>query len=94
MCDGRLRACLNLRLRAGGEKQSVKITGYVIDNMCAETRSTEAEAKNHSNSCALRPACEKRGYIVVSGDKTYKLNEQGNRLAAEALKTTKTYWHA
>jgi len=72
-----------------GEKKSVKLTGYVIDNMCSEMHGTEAEAKNHPNACALMPACEKSGFAVVSGDKTYKLDEAGNKLAADALKGAK-----
>ena len=72
------------------EKKSVKLTGYVVDNMCAEMHGTEDEAKKHPNSCSLMPACEKSGFAVVSGDKTYKLDEQGNKLAAEALKAAKT----
>ena len=72
-----------------GEKKSVKVTGYVIDNMCAEMHGSEAEAKNHPNACALMPACEKSGFAVVSGDKTYKLDEAGNKLAADALKGEK-----
>ena len=72
------------------EKKSVKVTGYVVDNMCAEMHGSEDEAKKHPNSCSLMPACEKSGFAVVSGDKTYKLDEQGNKLAAEALKAAKT----
>jgi hypothetical protein len=74
----------------GDEKKPVKVTGYVIDNMCAGMHGTEEEAKHHPNACALMPACEKSGYAVVSADKTYKLDEQGNKLAAEALKAAKT----
>lgn len=73
-----------------GEKKSVKVTGYVVDNMCAGMHGTEAEAKSHPNACALMPACEKSGFAVVAGDKTYRLDEQGNKLAAEALKGAKT----
>lgn len=73
-----------------GEKKTVKVTGYVVDNMCAAMHGTEEEAKNHPNACALMPACEKSGFAVVAGDKTYKLDEQGNKLAAEALKGAKT----
>jgi hypothetical protein len=75
---------------AQGEKKAVKVSGYVVDNMCAEMHGTEAEAKTHPNACARMPSCEKSGFAVVSGDKTYKLDEQGNKLAAEALKGAKT----
>ncbi|HYG81094.1 MAG TPA: hypothetical protein VD861_11935 [Pyrinomonadaceae bacterium] len=72
------------------EKKSVKVTGYVIDSMCAAMHGSEEEAQKHPNACALMPACEKSGFAVVAGDKTYKLDEQGNKLAAEALKAAKT----
>jgi hypothetical protein len=75
---------------AQGEKMTVKVTGYVIDNMCAGTHSTEDEAKDHTISCALMPSCEKSGFSVVSGDKTYKLDDHGNKLAEQTLKTTHT----
>ena len=71
---------------AQDEKKTVKVTGYVVDNMCAGMHGTEDEAKNHPNACALMPNCEKSGFAVVSGDKTYKLDDNGNKLAAEALK--------
>src|SRR5215210_6252975 len=73
------------------EKKSVKVTGYVIDNMCAGgMHGSEEDAQKHPNACSLMPACEKSGFAVVAGDKTYKLDEQGNKLAAEALKAAKT----
>jgi hypothetical protein len=73
------------------EKKSVKLTGYVIDNMCAAgMHGTEEDAHKHPNACSLMAACEKSGFAVVAGEKTYKLDEQGNKLAAEALKAAKT----
>ena len=75
---------------AQGEKKTVKVTGYVVDNMCAEMHGTEDEAKNHPNACALMPSCEKSGYAVVSGDKSYKLDDNGNKLAEQVLKNTQT----
>src|ERR671932_471509 len=74
---------------AQDEKKTVKVTGYVVDNMCAGMHGTEDEAKNHPNACALMPNCEKSGFGVVSGDKTYKLDDNGNKLAAEALKSAR-----
>ena len=75
---------------AQGEQKAVKVTGYVIDNMCAGMHGTEEEAQKHPNACALMPSCEKSGFAVVAGDKTYRLDEQGNKLAAEAVKAAKT----
>jgi hypothetical protein len=74
-----------------GEKKSVKVTGYVIDNMCAGAHESKEEAaKEHSTHCALMASCSKSGFAVVAGDKSYKLDEQGNKLVAEVLKGTKT----
>ena len=75
---------------AQGEQKSVKVTGYVIDNMCGEMHGTEAEAAKHPNGCALMEACQKSGFAVVAGEKTCKLDAEGNKLAAEALKAAKT----
>jgi hypothetical protein len=75
---------------AQGGQKTVKVTGYVIDNMCAGMHDTEEEAAKHPNACALMEACEKSGFAVVAGEKTYKLDEQGNKLAADVLKSVKT----
>lgn len=75
---------------AQGEQKTVKVTGYVIDNMCAEMHGSEEEAAKHPNGCALMESCQKSGFAVVVGEKTYKLDAEGNRLAAEVLKAEKT----
>ena len=72
------------------ESKAVKVTGYVIDNACAGAHGSEDEAKDHPTSCALMPRCEKSGYAVVAGDKSYKLDAQGNKLAADVLRHTQT----
>lgn len=77
-------------LAQGGEKKTTKFTGYVVDVMCAGMHGSEEEAKKHPNACSLMPACEKTGFALVVGEKTYKLDGQGNKLAAEALKAAKT----
>jgi hypothetical protein len=75
---------------AQGEQKTVKVTGYVIDNMCAGMHGTEEEAQKHPNACALMENCQKSGFAVIAGEKSYKLDEQGNKLAAEALTAAKT----
>ena len=71
------------------EKKSVKVTGYIIDNMCAEMHGSEEQAAKHPNGCSLMESCQKSGFAVVAGEKTYKLDAEGNKLAAEALKGAK-----
>lgn len=70
--------------------KTTKVTGYIIDNMCAGEHGTEEEAKDHGTGCSLMPACRKSGYRIVAGDKSYKLDDRGNTLAAEILNSTKT----
>ena len=69
----------------------VKISGYLIDNACADSaRELATRAKGHSVSCALMESCEQSGYSVVTDDnKRYKLTEKGNGMAEEVLKNTK-----
>jgi hypothetical protein len=71
---------------------SIKITGYLIDNACADSaKELATRAKGHTVSCALMDSCEKSGYSVVTDDnKRYKLNEKGEGMAAELLKNTKS----
>src|ERR1700750_3404132 len=73
---------------AQSESHAVKVTGYVVDNMCAGSHTTEAKAKEHTTSCALMPGCSESGFTVVSGDATYKLDDNGNKLAKGILKGT------
>jgi hypothetical protein len=75
---------------AQGEQKTLKVTGYVIDNMCAEMHGTEEEAAKHPNGCGLMESCQKSGYSVIAGAKTYKLDAEGNKLAAEALNAAKS----
>lgn len=75
---------------AQGEQKTLKVTGYVIDNMCAEMHGTEEAAAKHPNGCGLMESCQKSGYAVIAGEKTYKLDAEGNKLAAEALNAAKS----
>jgi len=75
------------------EGKSVKLTGYIIDNACAAGRASGDNAadkvKNHTVRCAMMPNCAKSGYAVFADNKLYKLDEAGNKKAAEILKGTK-----
>jgi len=75
------------------DSTSIKVTGFLIDNACADSAKGElsTRAKGHSVSCALMDNCEKSGYSVVTDDnKRYKLNDKGEGMAAELLKNTKS----
>jgi len=80
-------------LYAQGDK-SVKLSGYLIDNACANAHVKDANfserAKKHKTSCALMPPCEGSGFAVYSEGKLYKFDEAGNKSASELLKDTET----
>lgn len=74
---------------AQAQKKEVKLTGFVLDQMCASMHGTEAEAKEHETSCALMEHCAKSGYAVVTQEAVYKLDARGNELAHALLKDSK-----
>ena|SRR3977135_4237527 len=80
-------------LNAQGDK-SVKINGYLIDNACSTGHLKDAgfadRAKKHKTTCARMPSCEGSGYAVYTDGKLYKLDDAGNKSAAEILKDTET----
>jgi len=74
------------------EGKDVKLTGYVIDNACSARAAGENGAekvKSHTVKCAMMPPCAKSGYAVYADGKLYKLDEEGNKKAADILKNTK-----
>ena len=76
------------------QDKSVTLTGYLLDNACAENHISDKAfatwVKTHGTSCAMMEACEKSGYAVFAGDKLYKLDDAGNTSAAALLKSTKS----
>ena len=86
-----------LALMAGAliaQDKGVTLTGYLIDNACAASHSTDKTfatwVKTHGASCATMESCEKGGYAVFADDKLYKFDDAGNTSAAELLKNTKS----
>ncbi|HEY6120569.1 MAG TPA: hypothetical protein VIV66_11445 [Pyrinomonadaceae bacterium] len=82
-------------LMYGQDKNSVKLTGYLIDNACAGAHVKDANfketVKKHGTSCALMPNCAKTGYALFTADgKLYKFDEAGNKTVEELLKDTDT----
>ena len=73
--------------------KTVKVKGYLIDNMCAgapgEDKDYAEEAQAHTVGCAAMPHCAASGFAVAEGRKLYKLDDAGNKLASAVFKTTK-----
>jgi hypothetical protein len=74
----------------GGSMASFK--GYLVDNACAgKMKDDLSKAKGHPKGCALMRNCAASGYALITDDgKVYKLDEEGNKKAAEAYKNTKS----
>ena len=92
-----LLAALALVLMTAGlfaQDKTVTLDGYMIDNACAASHSTDKTfgtwVKTHGTSCAMMDSCEKSGYAVYADDKVYKFDDKGNDSAAELLKNTKS----
>ena len=70
--------------------QTVKLNGYLIDNMCAghhaEDEDIGESVKTHAVGCALMPSCTESGFALVVGKKLYKLDAEGNKQALAILK--------
>ena len=73
--------------------QPVKLTGYLVDRMCAdaegEGEAIAETAKGHPTACSLMPSCSAKGFALVVDTKIYKLDEAGNKTAHSVLKATK-----
>ena len=75
-------------------KKTVKLSGYLLDNMCAEGHAADDlvdEARGHLVSCALIESCIKSGFAVVVPEegKVYKLDERGKKGALQLLRNTR-----
>lgn len=63
------------------------VTGVLIDNNCGakslKKDNAEEDAAKHPKACALK--CADSGFMVISGTKSMKLDDNGNKLAKEYL---------
>jgi hypothetical protein len=68
-------------------------SGVLIDQHCGATMMAkddpEKAAANHPRACAMKEACEKSGYALISGKKLLKFDEHGNQLAKDFLTKSK-----
>src|SRR5262252_6712093 len=59
--------------------EKVKLTGYVVDVVCAA---------EHSKECALMEECVKSGYGIFADGKWYPFDAKGNSLAKALFEKT------
>ena len=67
----------------------ITLTGDIIDNMCAGTKTTAELAefvKTHTKECALMPDCVATGYSIFADGTLYKFDKESNAKIEEFLK--------
>ena len=74
--------------------EKVKLTGYVVDAMCAASHVKDAPeaatkfASEHTKECGLMDECIKSGYGIFSEGKWYPFDDKGNALAKAIFEKT------
>jgi len=66
-----------------------KLTGVLIDAKCGKSKNTEEKAAGHDAACTLKCAKGGSALTLVSGDKTYKLDDASKAKALEYLTNEK-----
>jgi hypothetical protein len=71
-------------------QDSQKISGYLVDSVCAGHHATEpGYAANHNKKCNLMDGCVKSGYSVITADmKVLKLDSKGAEQALALINAT------
>ena len=70
---------------AGDSSKAKEVKGVLIDNQCGSKQDSEEKAANHPKGCALKEACAKSGFGVMSGKTLIKFDEAGNEKAKQYL---------
>ena len=81
---------IGLGLTTSGQSGSQKVTGYLVDGICASNHYTEADyGTNHEKSCSLMPGCIESGYALITDDRrVLKFDASGNEKALTLIKAT------
>ena len=71
-----------------GKPRSFTISGYIIDNNCAEAHKADIAvfAAKHGKNCALKPENIKSGYSIYAEGRLWAFDEESNPKVAEFLK--------
>jgi len=87
---GALVAVVGLTIPAAGQSNPQKLTGYLVDAVCAGNHATEpGYAEKHDKNCNLMDGCIKSGYSLITADhKVLKFDPEGNEQALAFIKAT------
>ena len=79
--------------------EKVKLTGYVVDVMCAADHTKDKPedatkfAAEHSKECGLMEECIKSGYGIFADGKWYPFDAKGNERAKALFQKTQKKDH-
>ena len=81
---------VGLGVAIAGQASSQKMSGYLVDSVCAAGHATEpGYSANHDKNCQLMAGCIKSGYSLVTSDnKVFKFDQKGNEQALALIKAT------
>ena len=70
-------------------EETVTVSGYVVDNLCAGPQKTEDLAvfvQTHTKECALAPSCAASGYAIFAEGQLLKFDQESSAKVSEFLK--------
>jgi hypothetical protein len=81
---------LGLTATTSGQADRQKISGYLVDTVCADGHATEpGYVEKHDKRCNLMDVCVKSGYSLVTADKkVLHFDSKGNEQALALVKAT------
>jgi hypothetical protein len=73
--------------------ESIKVTGYIIDNEClnrhAKDSGRNVSIRTHPTKCAKMKECKDSGHSILTSDgKLYKLDSAGSRMVIRLIEST------
>ena len=81
---------LGVTVSAAGQGGSQRISGHLVDGVCARNHATEpGYVEKHDKQCQLMDGCIKSGYSLVTADKkVLKFDQKGVETALALIKAT------
>ena len=92
-------ACVLAAAALVSAHEKVKLTGYLVDVMCAaghakdNAEDAQKFAAEHTKECALMADCVKSGYGIFADGKWYPFDDKGNKLAKSLFDKTASQDH-
>ena len=66
----------------------VRVSGVLIDQWCATTTASLADARNHTRVCALMDGCVGSGFVIFTDTKLVRIPNEHKDLVIEFLESS------